>query len=46
LFPQPSWVGKELLVLVDGRKKENRLDAYSSFERMEVNRDNVGNLKF
>jgi hypothetical protein len=46
LFPQPSWVGKEWLVLVDGRKKENWMDVCSSFERKEVSKDNVGNSKF
>jgi hypothetical protein len=37
--------GEEWLVLIDGRNKENRMDVCSSFERMEVNRDNVGSLK-
>jgi hypothetical protein len=36
---------EELLVLVNGGKRESRLDVYSIFERMEVNRDNVGSLK-
>jgi hypothetical protein len=45
LFPQPSLVEKKWLVLVDGRNKETRMDVYSSFERMEVNRDSVGSLK-
>jgi hypothetical protein len=45
LFPQPSLVEKKWLVLVDGRKKETKMDVYSSFERMEVNKDNVGSLK-
>jgi hypothetical protein len=29
-------VGKKCLILVDGRKKENTLDVWGSFERMEV----------
>jgi hypothetical protein len=32
--------------LVDGRKKESRLEGCSSLEKMEVGRDNVGSLKF
>jgi hypothetical protein len=32
--------------LVNGRKKESRMDVYSSFEKMEMNRDSVGSLKF
>jgi hypothetical protein len=35
LFTQPSLEGKEWLLLVDGRKKESRMDVCSSFERME-----------
>jgi hypothetical protein len=31
--------------LVDGRKKEGRLEGCSSFERMEISRDNVESLK-
>jgi hypothetical protein len=31
--------------MVDGRKKESRMDVRSSFERMEVSRDSVGSLK-
>jgi hypothetical protein len=31
--------------LVDGGKRENRLDVYSNFERMEMSRDSVGSLK-
>ncbi len=34
--------GKELLILIDGGKRENRLDVCSTFERMEMSRDNVG----
>ncbi len=46
LFPQP-WLGKnEWLILVDGKKKENRMDVCSSFERIEMGKDNDGNLKF
>jgi hypothetical protein len=45
LFPQPSLVGKKWLFLIDGRKKESKMDICSSFERMEVIKDNVGNLK-
>jgi hypothetical protein len=36
---------EEELVLINGGKKDNRLDDYSTFEKMEVNRDNVGSLK-
>jgi hypothetical protein len=45
LLPQPFLVGGKCLILVDGRKKENRLDVWGSFERMEVSGDNVGSLK-
>jgi hypothetical protein len=45
LFSQPSLGGEEWLVLVDGGNKESRFDVYSTFERMEVSRDNVGSLK-
>jgi hypothetical protein len=45
LFSQPSWVGKEWLILVDNRKKESRMDVCRSFERVEVSRDSVGSLK-
>jgi hypothetical protein len=31
--------------LVDGGKKENRLEGYSSLGRMEVGKDSVGSLK-
>jgi hypothetical protein len=46
LFLQLSLGGKKWLVLVDGGKKENRLDDCSTFERMEVSRDNAESLKF
>ncbi len=45
LFPQPSGGGKKWLILVNGGKSESRLDVCNTFERMEVNRDNVGSLK-
>jgi len=45
LFLKPSLGREEWLVLVGGGKKENRLDDYSTFERMEMNRDSVGSLK-
>ncbi len=45
LFLQLSLGGEEWLVLVDGGKKENKLDDSSTFERMEVNRGNFGSLK-
>jgi hypothetical protein len=32
--------------LVDGKKNECRMDIYNNFERMEVNRDSLGRLKF
>jgi hypothetical protein len=31
--------------LVDDGKRESRLDVYSTFKRMEMNRDSVGSLK-
>jgi hypothetical protein len=41
-----TFLSREIMInLVDGRKKESRLDGCSSFEKMEVNRDSVGNLK-
>jgi hypothetical protein len=46
LFLKPSLGREEWLVLVGGGKKENRLDDYSTFERMEMNRDSVGSLKY
>jgi hypothetical protein len=46
LFPQLSLGREEWLILVDGKKKESRMDVCSSFERMEMTRDNVGSLKF
>jgi hypothetical protein len=53
LFKEQIWIiwgflfwSREIMInLVDGRKKESRLDGCSSFEKMEVNRDSVGNLK-
>jgi hypothetical protein len=33
------------LVLINGEKKDNRLDVCGTFEIMEVNRDNFGRLK-
>jgi hypothetical protein len=36
---------KRIIILVNGGKRENRLDVCSTFERMELNRDNVGSLK-
>jgi hypothetical protein len=33
------------LILVDGGKRENRLDDCGIFERMEVSRDSFGSLK-
>jgi hypothetical protein len=45
LFPQPSGTGEEWLVLVNGGKRESRLDVCSTFERMELNTDNVRSLK-
>jgi hypothetical protein len=45
LFPQPFLVGNEWLLLVDGTKKDSRMDVYSTFERMEVSIDSVGSLK-
>jgi hypothetical protein len=31
--------------LVDGRRRESRLEGYNSLERMEVGRNSVGSLK-
>ncbi len=45
LFLQPSLGGEEWLVLIDGGKKDNRLDDCSIFERMEMSKDSVGSLK-
>jgi hypothetical protein len=40
-------LGKEkLLILVDGGKRENRLDVCSTFERIKMSKDSVGSLKF
>jgi hypothetical protein len=36
---------RRMINLVDGGQKDNRLDIYSIFERMEVRKDSVGNLK-
>jgi hypothetical protein len=46
LFLQPSLGGEEWLVLIDCGKRENGLDVCSTFEKMEVKRDNVGSLEF
>ncbi len=45
MFPQPSLGGEEWLILIDGGKRENRLDVYGTFERMKVSKDSVGSLK-
>jgi hypothetical protein len=37
---------EELLVLIDGGKRESGLDVCSTFGRMEVSKDSVGSLKF
>jgi len=44
-FLQLSLGGEEWLVLIDGGKKENKLDDSSTFERMEISRGNFGSLK-
>jgi hypothetical protein len=36
---------KKILVLIDGGKRDNKLDDCSTFEIMEVSRDNVGSLR-
>jgi hypothetical protein len=36
---------EDRLVLIDGGKRENRLDGNGTFERMEVNKDSFGSLK-
>ncbi len=46
LFLQPSLGGEEWLVFIDGEKRESGLDVCSTCERMEMNRDSVGSLKF
>jgi hypothetical protein len=43
---QLSIEGEEWLILVDGRKRDNRLDDNGNFERMEVSKDSFGSLKF
>ncbi len=43
--PQPSLGREEWLVLIDGGKRDNRFDVYSTSEKMEMNRNNVGSLK-
>ncbi len=35
MFPQPSLIGKEWLLLVDGKEKESRMNVCSSFEKMD-----------
>jgi hypothetical protein len=45
LFLQLSLGGVEWLVLIDGGRREKRLDDCSTFEKMEVSRDSVGSLK-
>jgi hypothetical protein len=35
LFPQPFLIGKEWLLLVDGKEKESRMNVCSSFEKMD-----------
>jgi hypothetical protein len=45
LFLQPFFIGEKCLILVDGRKKESKLDVWGSFEKMEVSGDNVASLK-
>ncbi len=46
LFLQLSLGGEEWLVLIDGGKKENKLDDNSTFVRMEMNKGSFGNLRF
>jgi hypothetical protein len=38
--------GEEGLVLVNGGKRESKLNVYRTFERMEMSRDSVESLKF
>jgi hypothetical protein len=45
LAPTTFFGRRNFLILVNGIKKESRLDVWGSFERMEVNGDSVGNLK-
>jgi hypothetical protein len=45
LIPTTSLGRKEWLVLIDGGKRENRLDDYGTLERMEMSKDNFGSLK-
>jgi hypothetical protein len=45
LFLQLSFGGEELLVLVNGRNKENKLGNNNTFGRMEMSRGNFGSLK-
>jgi len=46
IFVPTTFAGRRrMIILVDGGKRENRLDVCSTFERMEANRDSVGSLK-
>jgi hypothetical protein len=45
LVPTTFLVKEKCLILVYGRKKENKLDVYGSFEIMEMSGNNVRNLK-
>jgi hypothetical protein len=46
LFWQLSLGREDWLILVDGKKKENRMDVCNNFKRMEMSKDNVESLKF
>jgi hypothetical protein len=41
LFLQPSSTEQEWLLLIDGGKKERRLDVYSTFEIIQVRTNSV-----
>jgi hypothetical protein len=45
LFLKLSLGGEEWLVLVDDGKKENKLNDYGTFERMEMSRNSFESLK-
>ncbi len=45
MFVQLSLGREEWLVLINGGKKDNKLNDCDTLERMEVNKDDVGSLK-
>jgi hypothetical protein len=45
LVPTPLFGKRRMINFGRGGKRESRLDVCSTFERMEMNKDNVGSLK-